>query len=189
VAELIASVAEQMARDGFRVVHRPDALVGGHERYNDLRSYDPLLAVRELVGESHDGLGEEVAAALGTSVGPHRYSEAVTRERAATWRREFLEKLAGSPVLIAPVAPCAAVTHDGSACVGRVQLRNWELMAFCRAISLAGVPAIVVPCGRSREGLPLAVQVIAPPLREDLALDVAAYLEAAFGGFVRPPAF
>ena len=62
-------------------------------------------------------------------------------------------------------------------------------MAFCRAISLAGVPAIVVPCGRSREGLPLAVQVIAPPLREDLALDVAAYLEAAFGGFVRPPAF
>lgn len=189
VAELICSVTEQMARDGFRVVHRPDALAGGHERYNDLRGYDPLLAVRELVGENYDGLSDEVVAALETSVGTHRYSETTTRERAATWRREFLEKLQASPILIAPVAPCAAVTHDRSVSVAGVRLRNWELMAYCRAVSLAGVPTIAVPCGRSREGLPLAIQVIAPPFREDLALDVSSYLEATFGGCVPPPAF
>ncbi len=44
-----------------------------------------------------------------------------------------------------------------------------------------GQPAASVPAGSSREGLPLSVQLIAPPGREDLLLAVAAQLESALG--------
>jgi aspartyl-tRNA(Asn)/glutamyl-tRNA(Gln) amidotransferase subunit A len=44
--------------------------------------------------------------------------------------------------------------------------------------SLAGVPAISVPCGLS-EGLPVGFQVMAPALADDRCYKVAAALEAA----------
>ena len=47
--------------------------------------------------------------------------------------------------------------------------------------NLAGVPAISVPVGRSSEGLPLALQLIAPWGRDELLLDAAEALEGATG--------
>ena len=47
--------------------------------------------------------------------------------------------------------------------------------------NLAGVPAISVPVGRSSEGLPLALQLIAPWGRDELLLDSAEALEGATG--------
>ena len=44
--------------------------------------------------------------------------------------------------------------------------------------SLAGVPAISVPCGLS-EGLPVGFQIMAPALADDRCYQVAAALEAA----------
>jgi len=38
--------------------------------------------------------------------------------------------------------------------------------------NLAGLPAISVPCGFT-EGLPVGMQILAPPLREDLVLQAA----------------
>ncbi|MCW8802657.1 MAG: amidase family protein, partial [Candidatus Bathyarchaeota archaeon] len=38
--------------------------------------------------------------------------------------------------------------------------------------NLAGLPAISVPCGFTK-GLPVGLQILAPPLREDLVLQVA----------------
>ncbi|HLI83519.1 MAG TPA: hypothetical protein VKV17_06345 [Bryobacteraceae bacterium] len=46
-------------------------------------------------------------------------------------------------------------------------------------------PAAVVRCGEA-EGLPVAVQVVAHPFREDIALAIAQRLEEAFGGW-KPP--
>ena len=47
--------------------------------------------------------------------------------------------------------------------------------------NLAGVPAISVPVGQSSEGLPLALQLIAPWGRDELLLDAAEALEGATG--------
>jgi amidase len=49
--------------------------------------------------------------------------------------------------------------------------------------NLTGWPCAVVRCGTSPEGLPIGVQVVAPPWREDVALAVAGYLEGVFGGW------
>jgi aspartyl-tRNA(Asn)/glutamyl-tRNA(Gln) amidotransferase subunit A len=46
-------------------------------------------------------------------------------------------------------------------------------------VNLAGLPAVSFPCG-FHQGLPIGAQVIAPPFREDLALQVSfAYEQAA----------
>jgi len=48
---------------------------------------------------------------------------------------------------------------------------------------VAGWPAAVVRCGTAATGLPIGVQIVAPPWREDIALAVAARLEIEFGGW------
>jgi amidase len=52
--------------------------------------------------------------------------------------------------------------------------------------NLLGWPVVVVRCGTSPEGLPIGVQVVARPWREDVALAVAGRLETMTGGFVEP---
>jgi amidase len=53
--------------------------------------------------------------------------------------------------------------------------------------NLTGWPGVVVRGGTSPEGLPIGVQLVARPWREDVALAVAQYLEEALGGWQRPP--
>ena len=52
--------------------------------------------------------------------------------------------------------------------------------------NLTGWPAVVVRGGTSPEGLPIGVQLVAPPWREDVALAEARVVEAASGGW-QPP--
>ena len=54
------------------------------------------------------------------------------------------------------------------------------------AYNVAGWPAAVVRCGETDAGLPIAVQIAAPPWREDIALAVAGALEELFGGWKAP---
>jgi amidase len=58
---------------------------------------------------------------------------------------------------------------------------------FTVAYNLTGWPAAVVRAGTSAGGLPIGVQAVARPWREDVALAVVAHLEQALGGW-RPPA-
>jgi amidase len=72
-------------------------------------------------------------------------------------------------------------------------LRHGETDARMPAFSytmtwnLAGWPGAVVRAGTSPEGLPIGVQLVAPPWREEVALAAAARIEQAFGGFAPPP--
>jgi amidase len=72
-------------------------------------------------------------------------------------------------------------------------LRHGEVDAHMRAFShtmtwnLAGWPGAVVRAGTAPGGLPVGVQLVAPPWREDVALAAAAAIEKALGGW-QPPA-
>jgi amidase len=52
--------------------------------------------------------------------------------------------------------------------------------------NLTGWPAVVVRAGTSPDGLPIGVQLVAQPWREDVALAAAAIVEAASGGWQAP---
>lgn len=59
--------------------------------------------------------------------------------------------------------------------------------SYTLTYNVTGWPGVVVRGGTSPEGLPIGVQVVAAPAREDVALAVAAHLEEALGGFQPPP--
>ena len=82
--------------------------------------------------------------------------------------------------MLAPATPCRAprlgqteIVLDGVT----LPLRP-NIGVFTQPISFIGLPVVAVPV-RPDAGLPLAVQVIAAPWREDLALRVARELERA----------
>ncbi len=75
-------------------------------------------------------------------------------------------------VILSPVASQPAVPHgtsiDDSVFLG---------FSYTMTHNLTGWPAAVVRCGTSQSGLPIGVQIVARPWREDLALAVAKVLE------------
>jgi amidase len=60
-------------------------------------------------------------------------------------------------------------------------------VVYCLPYSLTGYPCAVVRAGTSPEGLPIGVQVVARPWREDVALAAAGQIESALGGWRPPP--
>ena len=58
---------------------------------------------------------------------------------------------------------------------------------YTRIYNLTGWPAAVIRGGTSPEGLPIGVQIVARPWREDIVLAAAAQIEQALGGWQRPP--
>lgn len=57
---------------------------------------------------------------------------------------------------------------------------------YTHLYNLLGWPVAVVRCATSPEGLPIGVQIVAHPWREDVALAVAGFLEGGFGGWREP---
>lgn len=52
--------------------------------------------------------------------------------------------------------------------------------------SLVGYPAVVVRAGTSSDGMPIGVQVVARPWRDEVALAAAALVERELGGWRAP---
>lgn len=58
---------------------------------------------------------------------------------------------------------------------------------FAAIANFSGCPALSLPCGLSSDGLPVGVQLIAPPLQETRLLGAAAGIERALGFELAPP--
>jgi aspartyl-tRNA(Asn)/glutamyl-tRNA(Gln) amidotransferase subunit A len=56
-----------------------------------------------------------------------------------------------------------------------------------RPFNVLGWPALALPCGFSTAGLPIGLQLVAPPQQEDTLLQAGAALEDAFGLANRKP--
>jgi amidase len=54
------------------------------------------------------------------------------------------------------------------------------------AFNVTGWPAVVVRGGTAPDGMPIGVQVVAKPWREDQAIAVAAIIEKKLGGWQAP---
>jgi len=63
---------------------------------------------------------------------------------------------------------------------------NYLGISYVAAYNLLGYPAVVIRAGTSPEGLPIGVQIVTSPWREDVALAIAAHLESALGTW-QPP--
>jgi amidase len=62
-----------------------------------------------------------------------------------------------------------------------------QMFTYTTPYSLVGWPCSVVRAGTSPEGLPIGVQIVAGPWRDDVALAAARRIEAVRGGWQPPP--
>jgi amidase len=101
-------------------------------------------------------------------------------------RGKMLAEMSEYPVLLCPVASIPAFRH---------QERRWvidgstvdylDAVRHSQWFNALAAPAAVIPVGRSPEGLPIGVQVVARPFQDETALGIASVVDEAFG--YRPP--
>ncbi len=77
----------------------------------------------------------------------------------------MLRWLGGRDAIQCPVYPTAAHLHGQPVEDG---------LSYTTPVSLTGWPCAIVRCGTSAEGLPVGVQLVAGPWRDDIALALAA---------------
>jgi Asp-tRNA(Asn)/Glu-tRNA(Gln) amidotransferase A subunit family amidase len=91
-------------------------------------------------------------------------------------------------VLLCPVAAIPAFRHgERSWQVEGKTVQYLDAWSYSEWFNLLGAPAAVVPVGKSPEGLPIGVQIVARPWEEELVLSVAAALEERCAGWRPPP--
>jgi Asp-tRNA(Asn)/Glu-tRNA(Gln) amidotransferase A subunit family amidase len=92
------------------------------------------------------------------------------------------------PILLCPVASVPAFRHgERSWRIDGRTVQYLDAWSYCEWFNLLGTPALSVPVGRSPEGLPIGVQIVARPWEEELVLAVGAIVEKKCGGWREPP--
>ena len=146
--------------DGVRYGHRAAEFANLDEMYSNSRA---------------EGFGSEVKRRImiGAYVLSHGYYDAYYL-KAQKLRRlvanDFQAALAQCDVILGPVAPTAA-PKLGSDINDPVQMYLSDI--FTIAVNLAGLPALSLPAGFTRSGLPIGVQLIGNYFAESRLLNVA----------------
>jgi aspartyl-tRNA(Asn)/glutamyl-tRNA(Gln) amidotransferase subunit A len=118
---------------------------------------------------------------LGRSISGADY--ALHRERARSWIRTVKRAFEDVDVILAPSTGTTA-PPAGSEMIETTQ----RLVRLTYGWSLAGLPALSLPCGLSDDGLPVGLQLAAPKLGEATLLRAgAAYQQATGWHLLEPP--
>ena len=102
-------------------------------------------------------------------------------EHMDAFRSQMLSFMENYDAILSPVRPWPALPH-GESLTSEASPANFYTSVF----NTTGWPGSVVRVGTSSEGLPISVQVMCRPWREDVAVALAMVLENALGGYVRP---
>ncbi len=95
-------------------------------------------------------------------------------ERIDRYRSNMLAFWSKYDVLICPVSPMPAPMLD-------VKLEVPQYFSYLTAFNTTGWPSVVIRGGTSAEGLPIGIQVVSPPWREDICLSVSKFLKDELG--------
>ena len=128
-----------------------------------------------------EGFGAEVKRRimLGTYALSAGYYDAYykkAQQLRTLFRQDFHQAFTQCDALLAPVSPTAAF-RLGERLDDPLQMYLADV--FTIPVNLAGLPAMSIPCGLTRQQLPIGLQVIAPPFHETTLLQIAAAFEAA----------
>lgn len=96
-------------------------------------------------------------------------------------RTALFREMEHYPVLLTPVCATHAFPH---------RQRPYDLLKMMQPVTvfnLLGMPAMVIPFGISKDGLPIGIQLAARAYDEELLLELAVRLERVRGAFPSPP--
>ena len=136
------------------------------------------------------GFGKEVKRRiiLGTYVLSAGYYEAYYRKASQVrtlMRKDFEDAFRQVDVIMAPTAPTPAF-RIGEKTEDPLQMYLSDI--FTIPVNLAGIPAISIPCGFSRENLPIGLQIMGKHFDEGTLLRVAYTFEQSTDFHLKKPA-
>jgi len=188
----VRNVAECLKRAGFQVqAFRPDGLEESRQLWWKFFG----IVGGMLLGPMVKGHEAELSPILkqfmsGVAAEPAHTGESLLD----TWiqrdlvRMKVLAQMREYPILLCPVAAIPAFRHGERSWQVEGKTVNYlDAWSYCEWFNLLGMPAAVVPMGKSAEGLPIGVQIVGRPWEEEAVLSVAVELEAQRGPWQRPP--
>jgi Asp-tRNA(Asn)/Glu-tRNA(Gln) amidotransferase A subunit family amidase len=103
-------------------------------------------------------------------------------------RVELVGWMETTPLIIAPVGATHAFEHEArKVVVEGEELSIFRAFGYSQTFNAYNLPAVCVPAGRSREGLPIGVQLVGQPGAEEFILAAARIIEERLGGWQPPP--
>lgn len=180
VAAAVQRAGKLLADAGYTVeaVDPPDFLTIAEEWLNIVRPESPYYTtpVIEQYGDARMRKAHASDRKDASAPDLHQYMEALRRRTG--WIRRWNMFMREYPLLLHPVSFERPLEHrhDRDDADSLNWMRRIGIPAF--TIPVLGLPAISVPTGLS-EGLPTAVQIVAPRFREDFLLDAAETIEAS----------
>lgn len=170
---------------------RPPGVERGHDLWLKLFSRASVVQLRNMYS-GHEGEGGEfVRWRLATAGNTPPIS---LDDYISTWlerdrlRGELLDWMEHTPLILAPVGATPAYKHGThKITIGESTMSTFRAFSYSQTFNVFDLPVVVVPAGRSAEGLPIGVQIIGRPFAESTVLAAAAIVEAALGGWQPPP--
>jgi amidase len=186
IVAAVRSAANALADAGCLVEEDlPRAIPDNPDINNQLSQGDGQAGARRLLAkygttETHEWMTRLLEKASENMVSVGEYTAVL--EKIDSYRSAMLGFMENYDVIVCPVSAFAALPHGES-----MTDENRSGINYTATYNITGWPSTVVRGGTSPDGLPIGVQVVARPWREDVSLAVAQYLEGALGGWQNPP--
>jgi len=189
--QAIQAALRALGEAGLCVVEEePPGLERAAALWPALFSHASLIQLRGIYQGHEEQAGAVVRAVLaaaenGTQPSLDDFVRAWTERDAL--RSSLVKWMKATPFIIAPVGATPAFRHGSRrVTVGEEELSVFRAFSYSRAFNVLDLPCVSVPAGRTREGLPVSVQIIGRPFAEEAVLAAASIIEAALGGWIQP---
>ncbi len=184
VAAITRKAAARFAEAGAIVEEAHPDLREAHECFHVLRAFDFAISKAALLRSKRDLLKPEVIWNIeeGLKLTVEQLERAEAQRVAMTART--LEFFATYDLLLTPatiVAPFPVENRYVAECAGKKFDNYVEWLGIVYAITLVCCPALSLPCGFTASGLPVGLQMVAPPRGEAQLLAGARLLEDVLG--------
>lgn len=184
VADICRAATHRFAEAAVTVEEAHPDLSEAHDAFQVLRGVSFAINRSPLLEKHRDKLKPEVIwniekglALTGADIVRAQTARRAMIDRALTFFESY--DLLCTPATIVAAYP---VEQRYVQAVNGVQFGNYvEWLAIAYAITLLGCPALSLPCGFTREGLPVGLQIVALPRAEARLLAGAKLLEDVLG--------
>jgi Asp-tRNA(Asn)/Glu-tRNA(Gln) amidotransferase A subunit family amidase len=181
-AKAVANAAAALSDAGlFGENQLPPHVERGNELWLKLFSRASVVQLREAYAGREDEGGSFVSWRLRTADDTTAPS---LDEYIANWmerdrlREELLGWLKTTPIILAPVGATPAYAHDTlKITVQGETMGTFRAFSYAQAFNVFDLPVVTVPAGRSKEGLPIGVQIVGRPFAEETVLAAAEIVE------------
>jgi amidase len=184
VARITRAAAERLAGEGILVEDAHPDLAEVHACFMALRAFDFCMTKAALLRTKRDLLKPEVVWNIeeGLKLTMEDIERAEAQRVAIAARMlAFFERY---DLLLTPATIVAAFPVEQrylAECAGQKFENYVEWLAIAYAITVACCPALSLPCGFTAEGLPVGLQIVAPPRAEARVLAGAKLMEDLLG--------